>query len=358
MLNAPIRPDVRRAFLIGVGVVAAALVGITAVPLLHDLAPAAAPPHLSSVVLPASAVLVLALFAFGLVWQARHGDAPARLGPGIAVLCCVLQGATLLFSGVGIAAYSHGFYAPTGATEQLAAIAGDQLVGLDGGNTTNLKAYTHIGFYPEINVAYGVRLFAIHDPLLPAAYFNSWPVAGVGPTSAGVGLFVPDVNSLALARRYGIGFVLVAPGLTAPAGMVEVADLAGQRLFRVPNSVRFSFAATDRARVTGVDGDANTGFHLQTTGSAPATLVLRVTAVPGWHVTIDGHAVSPTRFEGVMESVKVPAGTHSVVLWYMPRRLVAGLIAAIAAAVLLLVAGVVATLWRRQKRVAAATGEP
>ena len=357
VLNVPTRLEVRRALLIGVGLVGIGLVGITAMPLLHTLAPAAAPPHLSSVVLPAIAVLLLATVAYGLTRQATRGEPAVRFGPRVASLCCVLQAGSLLFAGVGIAAYSHDFYPPTAATERLAAIVGNQLVGLDGGNTTNLKTYTHIGFYPEINIGYGIRLFAIHDPLLPAAYFNSWPVGGVGPTAAGVGLFVPDVNSLALARRYGIGFVLVAHAQPAPAGMVAVADLSGQRLFRVPDSPRFSFTSPNTARVTGVEGDATTGFHLRTTGSSRAPHALRVTALPGWHVTIDGHAVSTTRYEGVMQSVVVPAGDHKVALWYMPGRLIVGVIAAIAAAIFLLLAGLGAMLSRRRKQIVEAAGE-
>jgi uncharacterized membrane protein YfhO len=75
--------------------------------------------------------------------------------------------------------------------------------------------------------------------------------------------------------------------------------------------------------------------------SAGATVVARVTDVPGWHATIDGKPVTLQRYDGVMQSLSVPAGTHRIRLWYSPGTLLDGGVLAALAVVGLLLAGII-----------------
>ena len=129
---------------------------------------------------------------------------------------------------------------------------------------------------------------------------------------------------------------------------MRVATLAGETLYHVPGAARFSFApGAPLAKVTSVAGSATTSFSLGTRSSSTARLVLRVTAVPGWHATVDGRAVPLTRYDGVMESLLVPPGSHEVRLWYLPGRLVVATFGALASIFAVLCRAVVLGIRRR-----------
>ncbi len=170
-------------------------------------------------------------------------------------------------------------------------------------------------------------------------------------TVGGVSLFVPDIDSAALARRYGVGYILAKPGLAPPAGAVRVTVIAGEPLYRVPDAARFSFApGSGNARVTSVQGSATTAFILRTTSVSTRRLVLRVTAVPGWRATVDGHSVALTTYEGIMESLVLSPGVHEVRLSYLPSRLVVGAIGAIGALASLVAVACIATILALRRR--------
>ena len=163
-----------------------------------------------------------------------------RLTLAGAVVLVGAEVAFLVVSGVGINSYSHGFYPTTPAIARLQSIVGDGTIGLDTGIATKVQGFGGVGFFPNVNLGYGLAEYAGHDPLLPQAYFATWPGVAHGG-KGGPGLFVPDISSAAVARRYGIGWILTPPGMTAaPAGAVHVATLAGEGLYRVPASARFT----------------------------------------------------------------------------------------------------------------------
>ena len=57
-------------------------------------------------------------------------------------------------------------------------------------------------------------------------------------------------------------------------------------------------------------------------------LRLRLTDVPGWHASIDGRPVPLQSFAGVMLQIEVPAGRHTIELYYWPATFTAGLVLA------------------------------
>ena len=274
-------------------------------------------------------ILVFGLLALSAMGWRDHARWFVR---GALTVIVGAQVASLFLSGVAIPTYSRSIFPTTPAVTRLQAIVGASLVGLDAGNTGNVRLFGHVGFYPNANIGYHIRLFAVHDPLVPRAYFLSWPNQLAAPQQFGVGLFTPDVNTAALARRYGINDVLVAPGLPAPPGMTYVTTLAGERLYSVPGSAQFSVVGAGAKppvdAVTSVSDNANGRYTFSldvSTRLRSPTLVMRVTNLPGWHLAIDGHPVAISSYEQVMLSAPLTPGRHRVVLSYWPDRLNAGI---------------------------------
>jgi hypothetical protein len=239
------------------------------------------------------------------------------------VAAAVLVGsetAFLVFSGIGINSYSEAFFPATPAISQLKAIVGSQLVGLDTDNPLG-EDFAPVGIYPDANLGYGIAEFAGHDPVLPQAYFK---------TRGGASHLEPDIDSAALARRFGISWILQVPGsnLQPPAGTRYVGSFAGEDLYSVPGAARFSLVSASgsgaSSPVSNVSHPTSSSWTLRFDAPASRRLVLRVTDLPGWHATLDGHALALSRYQALMLVASVPAGPHVVRLWYLPERLVIG----------------------------------
>ena len=71
--------------------------------------------------------------------------------------------------------------------------------------------------------------------------------------------------------------------------------------------------------------------------------------MPGWHATIDGRPAHLVRTDGVMWSLAVPPGHHTIRLWYLPKRLVEGVVAAAVGAAGLAGYGLYCALRRRRR---------
>ncbi|MHB1988021.1 MAG: YfhO family protein [Acidimicrobiales bacterium] len=252
----------------------------------------------------------------------------------------------LVFAGVGVNSYSHRFYPGTPAISELRHYVGHHLVGLDDGKANTAQDFVPVGFYPEVNLAYGVTEFAGHDPVLPQGYFSAL-VPGTG--RGGPGFFEPDIDSVSVARRYGISYVLALRGLPRIAGARFVAAVAGEQLYFVPGASRFTVSGG--GHVTRVRQASPSQYDLRVRtgrGESRARLLIRVTDVPGWHATINGRPVELARADKVMMSLPVPAGSNEIRLWYWPTRLTEGLGAA-GLGVVVLVAWAVLS-WRRRRR--------
>ena len=180
--------------------------------------------------------------------------------------------------------------------------------------------------------------FAGHDPLLPQAYFKA---ISPGQGHGGLGLFLPSIDSVAEANELGVSWLLLPPRRAAPAGTTFVEKVAGQRLYHVPGSSQFSVQPAAGGAVTSAAQSFAGSYDLTVSDTAAVRLVARVTDVPGWHASIDGKPATLLAFDGVMQSLAVPAGHHEVRLWYEPHTLFDGVLIALAAALGLLVLGVV-----------------
>ncbi|MGA2211184.1 MAG: YfhO family protein [Acidimicrobiales bacterium] len=254
--------------------------------------------------------------------------------------------AFLVSAGMNLNTWTKGFYPESSAMKALQAAVGTDVVGVDDGRAT-VQSLSAMGFYPELNVAYGVTEFAGHDPLLPQTYFTA---LAPGQGNGGLGLFVPSIASVAEANELGVSWLLVPAGRKGPVGASYVETLAGQQLFHVPGSARFSLQPSSAGKVVSSSQGAAGSYSLEVSDTAAATLVAHVTDVPGWHATIDGKPVPLQRFDGVMQSLSVPAGTHRIRLWYSPGTVLDGGVLAGVAALGLLLAGVISIRRRASRR--------
>jgi hypothetical protein len=298
------------------------------------------------------------------------GTRRSASGAVLGTVVLVAESAFLVFAGVGLNSYAHDLYPVTPAVSALQRDAGNALVGFDGGNTScprsrattpcGLRQWTGLAFYPVVNLAYGVAEFGGHDPVIPRTYFTAWPVPHDGQPPNALNLFAPSIDSISLARRYGIGYVLVPPNRVAPLGMTPVGKIASMTLYRVPGSDRFAFAASASTgasgsrttdRVVSVRHPDDTSYDLTLSAPRAETLLIRITNTPGWNVTTgSGQAlgVSPAA-GGALLSVRVPGGTRSLVVHYWPRHFGLSLGLALGAALLLAVWATALGLVRRKR---------
>jgi len=319
---------------------------------------------------------VLAVAAVALT-AATGGDGPgaSRRRRWSAAALAALQGAVLVVLGVSFWSISSTGFSPTPAVRALQRAVGPSLVGFDappqpGGGDCRPKPFTapysnEVGVRPNVNAVYGVHEFAVYEPALDGAYFSSWTEASggkrVGPGLRRVGLFCPQLTSVAQARLYGVRYLLVAAGARAPAGTHRVATVGGEELVAVPGAARATLSVPPPAGATLGAGAPGTpvaatqpdpaSWRVVTDAPGPRVLRLRVTAEPGWSATVDGRPLRLERWSaGAMLEATVPAGRHVVELRYSPALFGDGVVLGAVVALGLLGAGVVARRRRLTSR--------
>ena len=96
------------------------------------------------------------------------------------------------------------------------------------------------GIHPNANVLVDIRELAAYDPMLPRAYFESWTeVSGKNIDSAGypfISTYCPGISTLALARVYGVGYVLEPHNVRGPKGAIFDRRIGNERLYRIPDT--------------------------------------------------------------------------------------------------------------------------
>jgi hypothetical protein len=156
-------------------------------------------------------------------------------------------------------------------------------------------------------------------------------------------LFCPQITTATEARIYGVSYILTARGGKGPTGARRVGTVGGEALYHVSGSGQATLSALPAPGQTvpvGAPGQTVPVTHpspasvrLVTDSATPRLLRLRVTALPGWHATIDGRSLALEHWAtGAMLEARVPAGHHVIELQYWPGLFSAGLV--IAAAVL------------------------
>jgi hypothetical protein len=222
-----------------------------------------------------------------------------------------------------------------------------------------------LGIHQDVNVVYGVRELADWDPMTPEAVFRSLKATTGQPASA-VGaplILCPSIDSAAVARRYGVGFILEHLGTPRPAGTVFVSKVGDERLYRVPSAAAATVTplgpdgalpAPDAPGVPlAVSHPDAAAWKLTVTSTDAAVLRLHLTDVPGWHATIDGRPLALRPYAGAMLQALVPEGRHTVELRYWPSTFTTGIALALVSLVALGVWLVVDSRRRRHRSAAA-----
>ncbi len=301
-----------------------------------------------SFIWPAATVLLGLGLTGGLVLVHRRrqgtGTVGGRLGAGrwAAAVLLTAETAFLVSAGAPLWSSSSTYLAPTPAESALARAVGSSLVGF-GLNTC--FSPSQLGIVPDVNVALGVQEFAVYDPLIPRKYGETWrgvtgQTATLAPyAGAPYSVFCPAVETAAIARLYGIAYVLERKGAPGPHGSVFDQAVGDEYLYRIPGSGPATVtpipstgklpAPTALGTVVPVSDPDPTSWRVVTDGTGPQVLRLRLSAAPGWHATIDGRPLPLRSFAGVMLQARIPPGRHVVVVRYWPSAFTAGIVLAV-----------------------------
>ena len=271
----------------------------------------------------------------------RRSNNFSRRAPRIVAasfLACVTV--FLVFSGETLWHSSPTYVTTTPAITTLEKTVGSSLVGF---GSKKCFAVPGLGIYPDANDLYGIHELAIYDPMLPRSYFISWGQATRRPpNSAGVPLissYCPAITSAAIARVYGVSYVLQASDRPGPKGGILDKHLGDENLFRIPGAGPATLTPIPKSgelpptRAVGVAVPVTypgpSSWKVVTNAPTNQVLRLRLTAVPGWHASIDGKPLSLKPFTAVMVQARIPSGRHVIELHYWPTAFTAGIAMAV-----------------------------
>ncbi len=287
---------------------------------------------------------------------------PRLAGASAGALLLAFETVFLVTVGGQLLASSPTPVAPTKAVTELSRTVGTSLVGVGQSRCADPPAP---GLPPNTNILFGLHTLTAYDPLFPRAYFTSWSsLTGQSAGSPTLSLYCPGIQTAGEARLYGVSFVLSLHGAPPPVGAIFDKRIGGEDLYRIPGVSMATLVPMttsaglppDRARGRPVPVRETTpnSLAMNTHGTGPHVLRVRLTDVDGWHATLDGHPLALERFAGIMVQAKIPTGRHTVEFTYWPRSFTAGIVLAVVAAIGLLVSGVVARV-RKGRRARSAS---
>jgi Bacterial membrane protein YfhO len=317
------------------------------------LTPAEASHRLSGLVWSAIEALLGIAVVVSLRFNARRSSQGSKprtmLGLGLSQWCAIVllacETAFLVAAGAPIWDSSPSYLPVTSTELALERAVGSSVVGL---GASECEHRPGVGIRPDVNAMLGIQELAAYDPMIPVAYFHSWKaVTGQPSDSAGFkyfSTFCPAITSAAIARAYGVGFVLEEKGAHPPTGGIFDENVGDETLYRIPDSGVATLTPISPAQTTSdsvtvpVTHPGPASWKLITHGTTAQLLQLRLTDSPGWHATIDGRTLKLTPYQDVMIKAEIPAGTHTVILTYWPRSFTAGIVVALCSAIALMLA--------------------
>lgn len=239
---------------------------------------------------------------------------------------------------------SQGFVT-TPAERTYEALVGDARVGF--GACPSLGRQPDLGILAEANSAYGVAELAAYDPVVPTSWFQAYGDAIGDPKASAVNNFCPSLTSVALAREFGVSYVLEPPGAAGPAGTERVATIAGEGLYRVPDSGVITVASGSSLADVPYTSSDPSELAFDVNVATPSVVRIHISDLPGWTASVDGHRYRLSVYDHAMMQLRLPAGRHHVSLEYYPGAWTDGLWLALASGVGL--AGWIVTDQRRRR---------
>jgi hypothetical protein len=369
LLRDPSHAEVRKSAFIGFGVCAGVLLAVL---LAAGLGlSSAARPYLHTLIFPGiQAAWGVAVFAgevgsrplFGRLWTRR----PNSLRAG-AFSLVALETVFLIVAGVGFWSLSSSYFAPTPAVRTLQSAVGSGLVGLGtcSGVSTMNQTRDEVGIRADANIGYGVHEFSVYDPILPESYYRSLEsVSGqrLPPSLTRLGIFCMSVTSAQLAEVYGVQYVLEPAGAPGPTKGRFYGYVGDETLYSIPHSAQATVGSASVPIATApgyplqVQHPGPSSWRLSVSPTITALVRFRLTAVPGWHASIDGRPL-PLRSwaDGAMLEADVPPGHDSIELHYWPDLFTVGLVVAAVSALGMVLACVCIALFRRRRLAAGAS---
>jgi hypothetical protein len=271
-----------------------------------------------------------------------------------AALLLAVEAAFLLTATPSLWAAADESFPVTPAVARLKAVVGEARIGF--ASCPSVVDVPPLGILAESNNAYGLSEISAYDPILPTSYFRSYYAAlGQPAVIAGRGGFCPSLSTGALARHFGVSFVLASSGSAPPSGTIFKETVGGEDLYEVPGAgiitVQPDTMSPDspEATVATLSSNMNDPASLRTVVdiATPSILYVHVTNYDGWSATMDGRNLPLSTWAQTMLKASVPPGRHVIVMRYRPRTFTAGLILAGATAIALGVA-LLFPLWRRR----------
>lgn len=303
-----------------------------------DLASASAHIRVTSFYWPAIGVAagLTAAFVLAVLQRRTSKDSEARLartGACIAAVLIATEAGFLITAGAPIVSSSKHTVTATVAETQLQKAVGTARVGFGAGQCGQM------GIDPSVNSILGVRELDAYDPTIPQAYFSSWSLqTGTSGGLSSFNLYCPRVTSTAIARLYGLKYLLEPGHAAGPMGSIFVKVVGDETLFRIPAAAVATLvplttpkkqpATTAVGSPVPVAEPNPTTWTMRTSSTEPGMLRLRLTDLPGWEAKIDGKPLALRRFAGVMLEARIPPGDHTIELNYWPTTFTIGLAAA------------------------------
>ena len=197
--------------------------------------------------------------------------------------------------------------------------------------------------------------------MIPKDYISLWEYvtnSKKSGLSVSPGVFNPWFSSASLARLYGVKYLLALPGASPPTGTTLSLAEKNFSIYKVPDSQRYSLISpkaishtsstvkeaenppSGYGRVTSSRWIINNSLQLHVDAHKKAALLARITYVPGWHATINGHGATVHKAAYTMLSVRLPPGKSTVEFTYWPSTFTAGIAAAIIGVVSLIILAV------------------
>jgi hypothetical protein len=311
-----------------------------------------------SFIWPAVEIVLGGVAAGFLLYVGRRRERPGSghdhlgrwAGPVAGIWLLVAEAVFLISMGATMMQSSTQLYPQTPASRALARTVGSRTVAM-------ASTICGLGLDPNTNDEYGVSELEVYDPIVPKAFFADW-THDTG-TPAGIhlyNLFCPAVASAAVAREFGVSYLVQADGQPAPTGTTYVERLGDENLYRVPGAGAATVVATTSSRLPpfGDAGKAVPVTHpspsewvVRTNSASRAVLRLHLSNVPGWHATIDGRPLNLQPYGGMMLQAVIPPGNHVIVVHYWPTMLTVGIVLASLAAMFLIGLLVLASMRRR-----------
>ena len=172
---------------------------------------------------------------------------------------------------------------------------------------------------PSMNTYYGIDSVAIYSPLMNKDYFTE--MQGLGVVDDSVGIVPPENEALYskidLLRSLNVKYIVSTRELKDPSlksltregdtYLYELSAYLPRFRFRTDTvgktDIRVNFYASGRAELD-IDPDS------------AGELIFSEKYYPGWRAYLDGTETKIRRYQGLMQSVYVPAGTHRVIFDY------------------------------------------